>query len=189
MEHFGIVPDITTMSKSLTNGLAPLSLVWARDELVSPDVFTPGHAHSNFANYSLGTSAALATWRYMMGQSYERRLEEKSARYLDGLRRMKHKYSFIHHVDGLGMLFNMSFADHAGKPFENAGKYAVTLAQDETYLHKGETFRMILNSGGYWSEGLKLAPYLDITTAEIDRTLDVLDQVLEKLGRKLERMA
>ena len=50
-----------TLSKSFSNGLSPVSLVWARSDLVSPDKFGPGHAHSNFANNSLGTAAALAT--------------------------------------------------------------------------------------------------------------------------------
>jgi len=183
-EHYDIVPDIITLSKSFTNGLSPLSAVWAREELVGRDVFTPGHAHSNFANHSLGTAVALQTWRYMMSRNYENTLPDKSAYYLRGLQHLKHKYPFIHQVDGLGMLFNITFADELGHPWRDAGKRAVTLAQDFDYLYQGEVYRMILNSGGYYNEGLKLAPYLDITYEEIDRTMAVLDQVLAELGNR-----
>lgn len=180
-EHYGIVPDIITLSKSFTNGLSPLSAVWAREELVGRDIFTPGHAHSNFANHSLGTAAALQTWRYMMSRDYERTLPEKSAYYLQGLKRLKHKYPVIRQVDGLGMLFNVTFADPQGNPWKNAGKHVVTLGQDNDYPYNGQYYRMVLNSGGYYCEGIKLAPYLDITLAEIDRTMAILDQIIANL--------
>ena len=115
-EHFGITPDIITLSKSFTNGLTPLSLVWAREELVNPDHYGPGHAHSNFANHSLGTAAALATWRYMLAQNYEQSLPEKGAYYLNKLRELRDKYWFIGAVDGLGLLLNMVFQRADGPP-------------------------------------------------------------------------
>lgn len=43
MEHFGVKPDAITFAKSLTNGLNPLSGLWAREELISPKVFPPRH--------------------------------------------------------------------------------------------------------------------------------------------------
>ncbi|TKI03363.1 aspartate aminotransferase family protein [Martelella alba] len=183
-EHFGITPDIITLSKSFTNGLSPISMVWARDDLVNPENFSPGHAHSNFANHPLGTTAALAAWEYMMGQNYQETLPAKSDYYLAGLRKLKEKYSFIHSVDGLGMLFNIVFADPSGRPYKNAGKYVVTAAQDQDYHYRQQPWRLILNSGGYWNEGLKLAPYLDISQQEIDLTLALLDQVLETFAAR-----
>ncbi len=185
-EHYGIVPDIITLGKSLTNGLSPLSAVWAREEIAGRDIFTPGHAHSNYANHSLGTAAALETWRYMMESDYENRLPEISAYYLAGLQRLKEKYPHVSQVNGIGMLFNMSFVDKQGQPWKNAGKYAVTLAQDNDYLYDGKLYRLILNSGGYFCEGIKLAPCLDITPVEIDRTMALLDQVLFDLSAKGE---
>lgn len=188
-EHFDVVPDIITMSKSLTNGLSPLSLMWAREALISPDVITPGHTHSNFANHSLGTAAALATWRYMMAQDYERTLPAKAARFLKGLRRIKTKHPFVHAVDGLGMLFNMSFADGDGKPLRDAGKWAVTIAQDEDFQYEGRSLRMVLNSGGYWSDTLKFAPWLDLTGDDIDRSIAVLGLIVDRLAERVHRSA
>lgn len=184
-EHFGITPDIITLSKSFTNGLTPLSLVWAREDLVNPDHYGPGHAHSNFANHSLGTAAALATWRYMLAQNYEQSLPEKGAYYLNKLRELRDKYWFIGAVDGLGLLLNMVFQRADGTPLAGLGKLAVTLAQEHDYFYQGAAYRLILNAGGFSSEGLKLAPYLDITHAEIDRTVALLDQVMQRLAHHL----
>lgn len=181
-EHYGIKPDIITLSKSFTNGLSPISLIWAREDLVDPLNFGPGHAHSNFANHSLGTAAALATWRYMMQQDYEQSVPKKGAYYLQRLQELKEKYWFIGSVDGLGLLLNVVFQHRDGSPFEGLGKLAVTLAQDCDYHYQGKKLRMILNAGGFSAEGLKLAPYLDITEAEIDRTIALLDQVFAKLS-------
>jgi 4-aminobutyrate aminotransferase-like enzyme len=45
----GIEPDIVVASKALTNGITPLSCVWAREPLADPDVFGPGNHSSTFA--------------------------------------------------------------------------------------------------------------------------------------------
>lgn len=181
-EHYDIVPDIITLGKSLTNGLSPLSAVWAREELVSRDIFTPGHAHSNFANHSLGTAAALQTWRYMIAQDYEPLLSQKSAYFMGGLRRLKQRYPFIGLIEGLGMLFSVTFTTPDGLPWCNAGKQAVTLAQDNDYVYQGETLCLILNSGGYHCEKIKLAPWLDMGYEEMERMLTILDQVFAALA-------
>ncbi|HBE17856.1 MAG TPA: aspartate aminotransferase family protein [Cyanobacteria bacterium UBA11149] len=184
-EHFDIVPDIITLSKSFTNGLSPVSLVWAREDLVHPEVFTPGHAHSNFANHPLGTAAALASWRYMLRQDYEISVPAKGAYFLEKLKVLQGRHRFVYSVDGLGLLLNMVFADEKGVPYKNSAQLAATIAQDNNFRWEDKTWRMVLQTGGYDLNTLKFAPYLDITYSEIDRTIGILDLVLEKLGEKL----
>ncbi|HBK97135.1 MAG TPA: aspartate aminotransferase family protein [Microcoleaceae bacterium UBA10368] len=184
-EHFGFVPDIITMSKSFTNGLSPVSLVWARADLVDPEVFTPGHAHSNFANHPLGTAAALATWRYMMAQDYENSVPAKGEYFRSKLRQLQVLHPFVYSVDGLGLLLNMVFADERGVPYRNSAQLAAAIAQDNDFTWLEKTWRMIIQAGGYDLNVLKFAPHLDISYEEIDRTIGVLDQVLQKLGLML----
>jgi 4-aminobutyrate aminotransferase/(S)-3-amino-2-methylpropionate transaminase len=184
-EHFGIVPDIITLSKSFTNGLSPVSLVWARGDLVDPEIFTPGHAHSNFANHPLGTAAALATWQYMLAQDYETSVPAKGEYFLAKLRQLQARHSFVYSVDGLGLLLNMVFADQRGVPYRNSAQLAAAIAQDNDFTWGRNTWRMILQTGGYDLNVLKFAPYLDISYEEIDRTIGVLDQVLQELGSML----
>lgn len=188
-EHYGFVPDIITLSKSFTNGLSPVSLVWARKDLVNPEFFTPGHAHSNFANHPLGTTAALASWRYMLAQDYETSVPKKGDYFLKKLQELKNRYSFVHSVDGLGLLLNMVFSDENGKPYKNSAQKVAAIAQDNDFVWKNQSWRMILQTGGYDLNTLKFAPHLDITYEEIDRTIGILDQVLEKFSKYLNKDA
>lgn len=180
-EHFDFVPDIITLSKSFTNGLSPVSLVWAREDLVNPEIFTPGHAHSNFGNHPLGTAAALASWRYMISQDYETSVPEKGRYFLQKLQELQRCYSFVYRVDGLGLLLNMFFADEHGKPYRNSAHLAAAIAQDNDFTLHNKTWRMVLQTGGYDLNVLKFAPHLDITYEEIDRMIGVLNLVLKKL--------
>ena len=180
-EHFGFVPDIITLSKSFTNGLSPVSLVWAREDLMDPEVITPGHAHSNFANHPLGTAAALASWRYMMAQDYETSIPAKGEYFLEQLRKLQERYPFIYSVDGLGLVLNIVLADENGIPYDGSAQLAATVAQDNDFIWENKTWRMLMQAGGYNLNVIKLAPYLDITHKEINRTIGVLDQVFEKL--------
>ena len=36
IEHFGVTPDVIVFGKAITNGLNPLSGIWAREELINP---------------------------------------------------------------------------------------------------------------------------------------------------------
>ena len=56
IEHFGVEPDIIVFGKALTNGLNPLAGVWAREELINPQVFPPGSTHSTFNANPMGTA-------------------------------------------------------------------------------------------------------------------------------------
>ncbi|WP_041867240.1 alcohol dehydrogenase catalytic domain-containing protein [Sodalis glossinidius] len=75
------------------------------------------------------------------------------------------------------MLFSVTFATQEGLLWRNAGKQVVTLAQDNDYIYQGETLRLILNSGGYYDEKIKMSPWLDIGYEEMERML-TLHQVL-----------
>src|SRR6266404_6049055 len=85
MEHFDTQPDIIVFGKALTNGMNPLSGIWAREELIKPSVFGPGSTHSTFASNTLGTAAGLAVMRILGGGDYEASVMHKGA-YLLGAR-------------------------------------------------------------------------------------------------------
>jgi 4-aminobutyrate aminotransferase-like enzyme len=56
-QHYqGIDPDVVVLGKALTNGITPLTCVWAREPLMGPDHFPPG---SHSATYQ-ATPLALA---------------------------------------------------------------------------------------------------------------------------------
>jgi len=42
IQHLGIAPDIIVFGKAITNGLNPLSGLWAAEEIINPKTFPPG---------------------------------------------------------------------------------------------------------------------------------------------------
>ncbi|WP_019633416.1 aminotransferase class III-fold pyridoxal phosphate-dependent enzyme [Actinomadura atramentaria] len=57
-ELHGIEPDIVVASKALTNGITPLSCVWAREPLADPAVVPPGSHSSTFAGNQFSLAVA-----------------------------------------------------------------------------------------------------------------------------------
>ena len=84
IEHFGVKPDIIVFGKAITNGLNPLAGVWAREELINPQVFPPGSTHSTFNANPMGTAVALEAMKMMGETDYEAMVMEKGAYLLAG---------------------------------------------------------------------------------------------------------
>lgn len=57
-QHYNFKPDIIVMSKAITNGITPLSCVWAKDPYLSPDIFAPGSHSATFINQPLALAVA-----------------------------------------------------------------------------------------------------------------------------------
>ncbi|HEY7645541.1 MAG TPA: aminotransferase class III-fold pyridoxal phosphate-dependent enzyme, partial [Hyphomicrobiales bacterium] len=86
IEHFGVTPDVLVFGKAITNGLNPLSGIWAREDLINPQVFPPGSTHSTFNANPMGTAVALEAMRMMGETDYESMVMEKGAYLLEGLK-------------------------------------------------------------------------------------------------------
>ena len=108
IENFGITPDIIVFGKALTNGLNPISGIWAREELITPELFPPGSTHSTFSSNTLGTAVALETLKMLEEDDYEKLVNEKGAYFLAGLRKLQSRYpGIIGNVDGLGLALRL----------------------------------------------------------------------------------
>ena len=81
--------------KALTNGLNPLSGIWAREELIGPDKFGPGSTHSTFSSNSMGTAAGLEVMKIFKegtkDGSYEQVVPQKGAYFLELLKDLQKK--------------------------------------------------------------------------------------------------
>jgi len=184
MEHFDVQPDIIVFGKSLTNGLNPLSGIWAREELINPRVFGPGSTHSTYSSNTLGTAAGLAVMRAFEAGDYETKVREKGAYFLAGLKALKARYPQIGHVDGLGLALRMEMCEADG--FTPNRKLAdkmfqIGLAGD---LDLGaDVVGLVLNVVGYDKNVVSIVPSLEITKEEIDQGLHALDVVLSMATR------
>jgi 4-aminobutyrate aminotransferase/(S)-3-amino-2-methylpropionate transaminase len=181
IEHFGVTPDVMVFGKSVTNGLNPLAGVWAKDELINPTVFPPGSTHSTFNANPMGTAVALETLRMATQGDYERSVAEKGAYFLDGLKELQTRWPQIGDVDGLGLALRCELCQADGfTPDKALMDRMVTEGLKGDLEVAGKPMGLILNVGGYYKNVITLAPSLDITHAEIDLALKLLDMLLTR---------
>jgi 4-aminobutyrate aminotransferase-like enzyme len=185
IEHFGVTPDVVVFGKALTNGLNPLAGIWAREELINPEVFPPGSTHSTFSANPMGTAVALEAMRMMAETDYEMMVVDKGAYLLEGLEELKRRYKIIGDVDGLGMALRMEICE----PHDSytPSKAIVDRMVDEALKgdldHGGRHYGLVLDIGGYFKNVITLAPALTITYDEIDLGLALLDQLMTRVSK------
>lgn len=179
MEHFNAKPDVVVFGKSLTNGMNPLSGMWAKEELISPDKFGPGSTHSSFSSNSLGTAAGLEVMRIFEEGNYENTVPEKGHYFLRLLMELQKKHPEVGHVDGLGLALRMEVCQKDSHTPNRALADAMFQRGLKGDLDvNGKKMGLILDIGGYYKNVITLAPSLNITYAEMDLAYDLLDLLL-----------
>jgi 4-aminobutyrate aminotransferase-like enzyme len=179
MEHFGIQPDIIVFGKALTNGMNPLSGIWAREELISPSAFGPGSTHSTFSSNTLGTAAGLAVMRIFEAGNYGASVPEKGRYFLRGLKEIQRKHPEVGDVDGLGLALRMEMCEADGyTPNRRLADSMFQLGLAGELQLGNATKGLVLDIGGYYKNVITLAPSLEISTAEMDEAIRALDTVI-----------
>ncbi len=179
LEHFEVQPDIIVFGKALTNGMNPLSGIWAREELINPAVFPPGSTHSTFSSNSLGTACGLEVCKILAEGGYDRSVMEKGAYFVGLLRQLKTRHPEIGDVDGLGLAMRMEMCESDGFTPNRAladRMFQLGLVGDLRGL--SGPIGAVLDIGGYYKNVVTLAPSLEITKVEMDLAVDLLDQLI-----------
>jgi 4-aminobutyrate aminotransferase-like enzyme len=186
MEHFDVQPDIIVFGKALTNGMNPLSGIWAREELINPSVFGPGSTHSTFSSNTLGTAAGLAVMKILADGDYGSAVERKGEYFLEKLRRLKASHNEIGDVDGIGLALRMEMCERDGfAPSRQLADRMFQIGLQGDLTIDGRRLGLVLDIGGYYKNVITLAPSLEITAAEIDLATLALEQVLVRAKESL----
>lgn len=182
VEHLGIVPDIIVFGKALTNGLNPLSGIWAREELIHPELFPPGSTHSTFSSNTLGTAVALETLKMLEEKDYEKIVNEKGAYLLAGLHELKSRHpGVIGHVDGLGLALRIEVCKEDGiTPDRELADRIFAEGLEGNLEVGGRRLGLVLDVGGYYKNVFTLSPALTMTREEIDLALELLNQLFRR---------
>jgi 4-aminobutyrate aminotransferase-like enzyme len=179
IEHCDAVPDIVVFGKSLTNGLNPLSGIWAREELIHPSKFGPGSTHSTFSSNPLGTATGLEVMRIFAESNYSARVLEKGRYFLSLLQGLQRRHPEIGDVGGLGLALRVEICQRdrftpnralADRMFQRGLRGDLRIG--------GRTLGLVLDVGGYYKNVFTLAPSLDITEEEMDLAHDLLDLLI-----------
>lgn len=181
IEHFNVVPDIIAFGKALTNGLNPLSGIWAKEKLISPKVFPPGSTHSTFSSNPLGTAVGLETMRLIEESDFAVDVPRRGEYFISHLRKLAKKYPQIGDVDGLGLAIRIEMCQKDGYTPNKELTDAITNIGLSGNLSAGGKKRgLVLDVGGYYKNVFTLAPYLYITEKEIDLAVSLFEEALQK---------
>ena len=181
IEHFGVVPDVISFGKSMTNGLNPLSGIWAREDLISPEVFPAGSTHSTFSSNTLGTATALAVMNLIEESNFDVIVPQKGAQFLKHMRRLKATYPQIGDVNVLGLALRIEMCEKDGFTPNRALTEAVANIGLEGKLNaRGQKMGLMLDIGGYYKNVFTLAPSFYITEEEIDLSMELFEQALKQ---------
>lgn len=176
-EHYGIVPDIVTMSKSIAAGV-PLSAVLGKKEIM--DSACVGGIGGTYGGSPLACVAALKVIEKIEKEDLCKKSLELGAYITGRLNAMKEKYDIIGDVRGLGSMIGLEFVkDRTTKEPE------VDLVK--TIIKKCYQKGVIVLGAGILSNVIRFLPPLVMTEEQVKYGMDVLDEAIaESLGSEAE---
>lgn len=181
IENFNVTPDVIVFGKAMTNGLNPISGIWAREELISPKVFPAGSTHSTFSSNPLGTAVGLEVMNLIEESDFGVEVNEKGSYFLSRLKTLKKKYPEIGDVDGLGLALRIEMCQKDGyTPSRELADSIEQIGLSGKLSAGGKRRGLILDIGGYYKNTFTLAPSFYITKKEIDLGIDLFEEALLK---------
>jgi alanine-glyoxylate transaminase/(R)-3-amino-2-methylpropionate-pyruvate transaminase len=170
-ETQGVIPDIVTMAKGIGNG-APLAAV-----VTTPKIAAVIAQKTHFNTFG-GNPVVCAIGQAVLEVIDQEHLQANSlklgAYILAGLEKLKAKYPVIGDVRGKGLMLGIEFVkDRATK---EPGKEACAQV-----VENARELGLLLGKGGLWGQTIRFAPPMNITPADADFLLAVLDESLASL--------
>jgi len=172
-DYFGVVPDIMTMAKALTNGAIPMGAVAVKD-----DVYTtiteaaPEGAIEFFHGYTYSAHPAACAAGLVTLDIYEReglltRAAELTDYFLDGIWSLKSN-DVVFDLRGIGLMAAVEVAPKPGAPGARGGELTKKLFWSGLHVK-------------FTGDAGIVAPPLTIEKSEIDRIVEIFDKTLKTL--------
>jgi 4-aminobutyrate aminotransferase/(S)-3-amino-2-methylpropionate transaminase len=182
IENFDVEPDIIVFGKALTNGLNPLSGIWAREELINPETFPPGSTHSTFSSNTLGTAVGLEAVRMMAEDNYEELVGRRGKYFLAQIKALQVKYpKVIGDTDGMGLALRIEICRADGyTPDRELTDKMFAEGMKGDLDGRGRTMGLVLDVGGYYKNVFTLAPCFDMTEQDIDLAVELIEQLIRR---------
>ena len=158
-KHYKIAPDLMTLAKALGGGL-PIGALVVKNQIA--DTFKPGMHASTFGGSPLVCKASLGVFKAIEKYKMLKNARELGTYTLGRLEKLKEKYTCIHDIRGLGLMIGIELTIE--------GKSIV-----EECFQQG----LIINC----TQGniLRIMPALNVTKRQVDKAINILDKVIEKV--------
>jgi beta-alanine--pyruvate transaminase len=174
-ETFGVIPDIITMAKGITNAMVPMGAVAVRhgiyDAVVNsapPDTVELFHGYT-YSGHPLATAAAEATLDVYEEEDLFARARELAPYFEQAVHSLREMPNVID-IRNIGLVAGIELEPRPGKPAERAFK---------TFLKCYEKGVLIRTTGDI----IALSPPLIISKAQIDELVGAVGDTLREIGR------
>ena len=171
-EHFGVMPDIITCAKGLTNGVIPMGAVLVREEIHDAFMTGPEHLIELFHGYTysgnpMASAAGLATLETYEAEGLFARAAALEKHWEDALHSLR---GLPHVIDirNMGLIGAVELAPIPGKP---------TARAFDAFIKAFEAGILIRTTGDI----IALSPPLIISEAQIDELIGTLGDVLKTI--------
>ncbi len=169
IEHFGIIPDLITVSKSLAAGV-PISGVIGRKEIM--DQALPGELGGTYSGSPLGCASALAVLNIMEKENLNKKAEKIGAIVMDRFQKLYEKYENIGHIRGLGAMCAIEIVKER-KSKEPDKELTAKIIKEAN--KRG----LLLLSAGLYSNVIRLLMPLTIAEEQLLEGLDILEKAIK----------
>ncbi|MEM3519315.1 MAG: acetyl ornithine aminotransferase family protein [Candidatus Hadarchaeales archaeon] len=169
-EHWGVEPDIITLSKAIAAGL-PCGAAVSRAELMD---WEPGAHENTLGGNPVVCEAALAAIEVMETEKLDRNAERVGGYLIQRFRELAEEHEIIGDVRGKGMMIGIEFVK------DRKTKEVATQLRD-AILQKAFEKGLILLAAGPTS--LRLAPPLILTKEQADVGLEIFEEVLKEVEK------
>jgi len=167
-ETHGVIPDIVTMAKGIGNG-APLAAVVTTHKIAA--VMTQKVHFNTFGGNPVVSAIGKAVLEVIEQEKTQENCLKLGKYLFAGFEKLKAKYKIIGDVRGKGLLLGLEFVkDRTTKePNKEGCAQAVENARE---------LGLLIGKGGLWGQTIRFAPPMNITQADADFVLAVLDEAI-----------
>ncbi len=189
-EHWGLEPDIITISKALSGGFVPIGAM-----LTTERVFSSVHnsmedalKHSStFGRNQLAMVAALATLAAFDDEDIVTRTERTGADLQAKLRALAERHDLIRDVRGLGLMIGIEFGEpssrSAARRFRTMERLRTGMFSQMVVVPLFHRHRIITQVAADNVNIIKLLPPLITGQEEVDYFVQALDEVMADAQR------
>ncbi|RXT08762.1 4-aminobutyrate--2-oxoglutarate transaminase [Ammoniphilus sp. CFH 90114] len=171
IEHFGVAPDLMTLSKSIAAGL-PLSAITGRANMMDAPDF--GQLGGTFSGSPVSCAAGLAVLEVLEEERLVERARVIGEKMTNKFLEMQEKYPIIGDVRGLGAMCAMELVKD---------RQTKEPAKEETAQIVSESWKngLFSLSAGMYGNVLRFLPPLVITDHQLDEGLQILEETIAKV--------
>ncbi|MFL5823155.1 MAG: aspartate aminotransferase family protein [Solirubrobacteraceae bacterium] len=193
-EHWGIEPDLVTLSKALSGGYVPLGAVLASRKVFKGtfDSMERSVVHgSTFGGGDLAAAAGLATLQVLDNERLTERAERLGALLMELTGPLVERFDIVRDVRGLGLMWAIELGPPAGRAaravWDAIERRQPGLFAQMVIIPLFRRHRILTQVAGHHMNVVKVLAPLVIEESELRRFVDALTDVLQDVERRLFR--